>query len=117
MAPSKQIDQLLEEHAVLVRDKNHLVFRLSDGQTFVRSKTPSDYRSDRNNLAELKTRLGLSGPGRGAPGARREKKVRPHAGAVRTRPNPSFENDLTLAGVMHATMAEQMSVLLGEAHA
>jgi len=54
MAPSKQIDQLLEEHAVLVRDKNHLVFRLSDGQTFVRSKTPSDYRSDRNNLAELK---------------------------------------------------------------
>jgi hypothetical protein len=114
VTPSKEIDRLLEEHAVLVRDKNHLVFRLPGGQTFVRAKTPSDHRSERNSLADLKTSLGLSGPGRGAPGVRREKIVRPHVEAPRVKPNPAFRNGLILAGGIRATMAEQVSALLSE---
>lgn len=59
----EQIVKLLEEHkAKLIREGNHLVYRLPNGRNFVMSKTPSDYRSESNNYSILRRELGLERP-------------------------------------------------------
>lgn len=60
MNPAVQRDRLLDRHAVLVRDTNHLVYRLDNGQTFVAAKTPSDHRAAKNNLSQLRRALGIA---------------------------------------------------------
>lgn len=85
----EDIVQLLKDHnCTLIRDGNHLVYRLPSGKNFVMSKTPSDFRSERNNLAILKRSLGLERP---------EKVVRsPTAqpSATHTNGSPSILQDL-----------------------
>lgn len=59
MDPRSEVTRILEQNgAILKRDKNHEVWQLANGKQFVRAKTPSDVRSDQNNLADLKRLLG-----------------------------------------------------------
>lgn len=55
-----QVNELIQEHkGVLIRSKNHEVWRFPNGKTFVRAKTPSDVRADANNLSDLRKILGI----------------------------------------------------------
>ncbi len=45
--------------AVLARTGHHAVYRLPNGQTFVCSITPSDWRAERNMLRDLKRALAI----------------------------------------------------------
>jgi hypothetical protein len=58
MNAQRQVEALLSEHGYeLVRQRKHKVFRRSDGKIWVLPKTPSDFRSLSNNLANLKKEL------------------------------------------------------------
>ncbi len=61
MNAEQEICRLLEESgAVLVRQKNHLVYRLPNGKNFVAAKTSSDpERAAKNSLSDLRRALGL----------------------------------------------------------
>ena len=75
MNPANEIDRLLSESgAVLVRQNKHPVYKLPNGRTFVIAKTPSDARSARNGLSELRRALAIAG----------EESRRNHAGKDRT---------------------------------
>ncbi|HEV2194053.1 MAG TPA: type II toxin-antitoxin system HicA family toxin [Candidatus Acidoferrum sp.] len=51
----KTVLRLLRENgAVLLRQKKHCIYKLSNGQIWVTPRTASDWRSWRNNLAGLK---------------------------------------------------------------
>jgi len=53
------VDGLLREvGAVLIRQKNHRVYRLPNGRNFVIAKSASDKRAERNNLATLRKLIG-----------------------------------------------------------
>lgn len=55
-----ELDRLLKERAVLVRQNKHLVYRLPNGQNFVVAKTSSDpVRAARNSLSDLRRALGI----------------------------------------------------------
>lgn len=55
-----ELDRLLKERAVLVRQNKHLVYRLPNGQSFVVAKTSSDpVRAARNSLSDLRRALGI----------------------------------------------------------
>lgn len=55
-----ELARLLDEHgAVLKRTKKHLVYGFPDGSTFTVASTPSDVRAVRNQIRDLKHRLGL----------------------------------------------------------
>jgi hypothetical protein len=55
MSPQRKINALLEQAgAVLVRAKNHKVYRLPNGRNFVVSQSPSDYRAAQNQLCVLR---------------------------------------------------------------
>lgn len=63
MPDREDVENLLRESGCkLLRDGNHLIYRLPDGQNFVMSKTPSDFRSEKNNLAILRRRLNWRKP-------------------------------------------------------
>lgn len=51
------LDQLKRAGAVLVRQKNHQVWRLPNGRHYVMSQTPSDGRAEKNQLATLRRAL------------------------------------------------------------
>lgn len=51
------LDQLKRSGAVLVRQKNHQVWRLPNGRNYVMSQTPSDHRAARNQLKVLRRLL------------------------------------------------------------
>lgn len=58
MAAQDEINRLLKANgATLVRQGNHLVHELPSGIKFVTSKTPSDTRTPKNELARLKRLL------------------------------------------------------------
>ncbi len=57
-----EIDRLLQSSgAQLIRDNNHLVYRLPNGSNFIRPKTTSDFRSAQNGLHALRRILGMNG--------------------------------------------------------
>lgn len=53
------LDQLKRAGAVLVRTKNHQIWRLPNGRNYVMSQTPSDGRAGRNQAAVLRRLLKL----------------------------------------------------------
>ena len=55
--PNKELKRLLKQHGTLVRSKKHLVYRLSNGRTFVLSKSASDHRAAHNALKDLERLL------------------------------------------------------------
>ncbi len=75
--PKTSLERLIEEHGgKLVRREKHNVFRFPNGVVFTLPKTPSCSRSYHNAAAYLKTLLGAHAPDRGAPGQRREKRIK-----------------------------------------
>lgn len=55
MNPIEQIDQMLKATgAILKRRGKHEVWKLPNGRSFVRSKTPSDHRCARNQIRDLR---------------------------------------------------------------
>lgn len=61
MDPERELERMLKEHgAVLIRTGNHMVYKLPNGQKFVRSKTPSDaLRAAKKSLCDLRHALGI----------------------------------------------------------
>lgn len=58
-----KVSELLEScGAVLKRQRKHEVYELPNGKNFVRAKTPSDTKSDLNNLSDLKHQLQIVTP-------------------------------------------------------
>ena len=51
------LDQLKRAGAVLVRQKNHQIWRLPNGRNYVMAHTPSDGRAGRNQAAVLRRLL------------------------------------------------------------
>jgi len=51
------LDQLKRAGAVLVRNKNHQIWRLPNGRNYVMAQTPSDRRAERNQARELRKAL------------------------------------------------------------
>src|SRR5271157_1093873 len=91
-----KIEALLESQgAILSRQKKHYVYSLPDGRKWTVAKTPSDAHAYDNNLADLKTFLGVHDNDRGKPGARRPKKQK-------------SEPTNGKAKFMRATLAEQL---------
>jgi hypothetical protein len=75
--PKTALENLIEEHGgVLIRDKRHYVFEFPNGQRYTIPKTPSCTHSYANSAAALRTLLGTHSPDRGAPGQRREKRLK-----------------------------------------
>ena len=61
MNPAIEVDRLLEQSgAVLIRQNKHYVYKLPNGKSFVRSKTPSDHRAAHNSLQDLRRMLGVA---------------------------------------------------------
>lgn len=100
MSAPQQVDELLKESgAVLIRDHKHEVWRLPNGNRFVRAKTPSDRREDRHGLSDLRRALGIENTGGGI-GERRKR--RPKVQGVR----PGL--DLTRTPGLNGGLAEQL---------
>lgn len=57
-AEAELFSLLKDSGSVLIRNKNHFVYKLPDGKNFVISKTPSDGRARDNELLRLKRFLG-----------------------------------------------------------
>lgn len=53
------IEALDDAGAVLIRQTTHAIFRLPNGHNVVVSKTPSDWRTTKNKLAEIRQRAAL----------------------------------------------------------
>ncbi len=106
MDATAEIERLLaENNAVLVRQNKHLVYRLSNGQTFVMAKTSSDpVRSAKNSLSDLRRALGIAHP----PGREERENVSMQVEAVPVLPPPSPApepiNENTLASRIEAAI-------------
>lgn len=75
--PKVILEQLIEENGGrLVRQYKHKVYHFPNGAVFTCAATPSCPLAYNNALASLKNLLGLNPPDRGAPGERREKRVK-----------------------------------------
>lgn len=87
----RQILDMLSEHgAVLVRSTRHAVWRLPSGAQFVFSNTPSEYRTERNTLSNLRHVLGLVGGPKPPPPPKppKEKKEKPMPTPTSAPPSP-----------------------------
>ena len=89
MDAREEINRLLKEHgAVLLREKKHLVYKLSNGKQFTMAKTPRSDGSWFNHLADLRRALGISG-GPSRIGERREKRHKPGRAVTETQWKPA----------------------------
>jgi hypothetical protein len=77
---------LARDGAVLVRSACHMVYRLSNGQTYVISATPSDYYAWHNALSNLRSLLGVKREVHKNPNRKRKQ------GRASTQPNCTFED-------------------------
>lgn len=60
MSAKDEVMRLLaDDGAVLIRAECHLVYRLSNGRTYVLSATPSDHKAWHNALSNLRSVLGV----------------------------------------------------------
>lgn len=90
----RQILAMLDEHgAVLVRSTRHAVWRLPSGAQFVFSNTPSEYRTERNTLSNLRHVLGLVGGPKPPPPPKppKEKKEKPMPTPTSAPPSPAAQ--------------------------
>lgn len=109
--PKTTLESLIAEHGgTLVRQKKHKVYRFPNGTTFVVASTPECPLAYDNALSHLKRILGIYPPDRGAPGTRRNKRLKQKVSGGRTLPLEnkkvervdSWKDKLTLA-VMQLT--------------
>jgi len=60
MNPETEVNRLLKLYKCKPRTSGkHIVYRLPSGEMFTVAKTPSDHRAAANNLAILRSKLGL----------------------------------------------------------
>lgn len=111
MKRREQVNSLLKEiGAKLKRRKKHEVWELPNGKTLVRSQTPSDRRSDMQDMKELRHALGDVPEHK--EGERREKKRK----AKRTetvkydRSVNSLADQLRSSGVIEDVLKEQVFI-------
>lgn len=75
--PKLAMESLIEENGgKLIRQKKHKVYQFPNGSTFIVAKTPDCPFAYDNALAHLKRLLGIYPPDRGAPGTRRNKRLK-----------------------------------------
>ena len=121
MNPSHEITRLLEQSgAVLVRSKNHLVYRLPTGETYTRAKTPSDHRAERNDLSILRRALGSSATNPHHKENRPMESQRTAAPAVAAPPAPAPPQPESIKQRIEAGIASEEAMqekLLAEAQA
>lgn len=115
MKKREQVNNLLSSiGAVLKRRKKHEVWELPNGKTLVRSQTPSDRRSDAQDLKELRHALGQVPEHK--EGERREKKRKTKRAETvkydRTAPSlNSLADQLRTSGVVEEALKEQTFIL------
>lgn len=109
-----KVDELLKQTgAVLIRHKKHEIWKLPNGQNFVRAQTPSDKKADTNSLSDLKNLLGLNDE-RGREGVRREKKTsngRTETFHYERSINTGLADKLRLTGTVENSLRERISIL------
>jgi hypothetical protein len=116
MSPTDEVTHLLEmDRAVLKRCKTHNVWQLSNGKTFVQSRTPSDKRAALNCLTGLRRLLEIERPARvSVPRSKPKAPPRVDFGETKRRTEASFCNNLKLAGVVRSSLQDRVSALLDE---
>ena len=112
MNPKERVYNLLASAgAVMKRRKNHEVWGLPNGRTFVRACTSSDIRSDLNNLSDLKHALGVVSEQKAEkPVATAEKPAKKGvARPVRYPANNTLAEKLSASGVTYEALASRMA--------
>lgn len=101
--------------AVLKRNRKHEVWELPNGQNFVRSSTPSDVRSEQNDMSELRRLAGEADPHKGATGMRRERRNKPGrmdtSSTVHAAPVSDFAAKLSMSGAVEAALRGEVEAL------
>jgi len=87
--PKTAMESLIEQNGgKLVRQRKHKVYRFPNGATFVVASTPECPLAYDNALAHLKRLLGIYPPDRGAPGTRRNKRLKQKAATAGSKMLP-----------------------------
>jgi len=112
MNPGKRVYALLESvGAVLKRRTRHEVWQLPNGKSFVRACTPSDVRSDFNNLSDLKHALGVVGEKK-TDAPPKDRKAKPGVSrAVRYPANNILGEKLAAAPVAYQALADRCAAM------
>jgi hypothetical protein len=107
--PRTMLESLIEQNGgVLVRQRKHKVYRFPNGATFVVASTPECPLAYDNALAHLKRLLGIYPPDRGAPGTRRNKRLKQKAAAgskplsfesTKSEPVETWKDKLLMAAI------------------
>lgn len=111
---NKVEDLLKQSGAVLIRSKRHQVWRLSNGKTFVRSKTPSSRNTDKKIYADLRNLLGIRDETRGQAGQRRPKKTggkRSEVFDYNRNVNTALADQLSLNGILEEALKQKIQIL------
>lgn len=97
-----KVTALLEEcGAVLKRSRKHQVYELPNGKNFVRASTPSDSKSDLNNLSDLNHQLEIVVPKKiGAAPSR--------AKTLRAKPKKQVSTERMKSKVASLSLAESL---------
>ena len=114
-----KVNELLSEcGAVFKRGRKHEVYELPNGKNFVRAATPSDRRSDLNNLSDLKRQLEIVKPAenKGASPTRtkliRRKSVKGQSSTERMKSKVaslSLSESLRMAGLTDDVLRDRVS--------
>lgn len=113
MGARAKVNELLQQAgAVLKRTRKHEVWSLPNGKNFVRGKTPSDQRSDDNNLSDLKHALQVVKPV-AVEGERKPKRIKRGAAPAKTQykraETLSLAQSLRMAGLTDDALRDRMS--------
>lgn len=113
MGARAKVNQLLQQAgAVLKRTRKHEVWSLPNGKNFVRGKTPSDRRSDDNNLSDLKHALQVVKPV-AVEGERKPKRIKRGPAPAKTQykraETLSLAQSLRLAGLTDDALRDRLN--------
>lgn len=110
-----KVEELLKQSgAVLIRSKRHQIWRLPNGKTFVRSKTPSSRNTDKKSYADLRNLLGIHDETRGQKGERRPKKTsgkRLETFVYNRSVNTTLADQLSINKILEESLREKVQVL------
>jgi hypothetical protein len=114
MDATVEIDRLLDRHgAVLIRQNKHLVYRLPNGGTFTRFKTPSDHRAALNELSDLRHALGVAREKpkqKGEQGMQVGRRETPGVALQQVAPAPEAQGEALLKDRIAAAIASEEAI-------
>lgn len=113
MSARDRVNKLLSQAgAVLLRKRKHEIWRLPNGQNFVRASTSSDQRAEHNNLSDLRHTLGAV-KSTATQGERRPKRLKRGAAPAKTQykrvETLSLAQSLRMAGLTDDALRDRMA--------